>query len=126
MFNFLKKKHPEIKGLYIFTFTADAMSEADLKPVLQIAEKMLREKHAAFTKLSEAMRETTPLQIGNQPYNAEMHNPQTMQIALDTWLIGHHDVKFEPEFNENFFPHAMRDPQGRENYFLYYFDVARE
>jgi len=36
------------------------------------------------------------------------------------------EVKFEPEFNENFFPHAMRDPLGRENYFLYCFDLEKQ
>ncbi len=123
MFNFFKKKRPVVKSLYILTLTAETMAEDALKPVLAIAEKMLQEKSSAFAKLRASMQEDTPLQIGNQPYNAELHNPQTMQIALDTWLIGQHGVKFEPEFNENFFPHAMRDPQGRENYFLYYFDL---
>ena len=123
MFNFFKKKRIQINGLYVLTFTAEAMNEDVLSPVLGIAEKMLQEKNAGFAKLWKAVNEETLKKSGNYLYNAEMHNPQTMQVAFDTWLIGQHDVKFEPEFGENFFPHAMRDPQGRENYFLYYFDI---
>ncbi len=125
MFNFFKKKGPKIKGLYVLTFTAETISKDALAPVLEIAEKMLQEKNAEFAKLRAAMQEDTPKESGNYLYNAEMHNPQTMQIAFDTWLIGQHDVKFEPEFGETFFPHAMLDPQGRENYFLYYFDLEQ-
>lgn len=124
MFHFFKKKTLKINGVYVLSFTAEAMPEEALKPVLAIAEKMLQEKIPAFAKLWAAYKEGTSLEIGNRLYNTEMHNPQTMQIALDGWLIGQHDVKFEPAFNENFFAHAMRDPQGRENYFLYYFDLA--
>ncbi len=125
MFNFFKKKGPKVKGLYVLTFTAETMSKDALAPVLEIAERMLQEKNSEFAKLRAAMQEDTPKESGNYLYNAEMHNPQTMQVAMDTWLIGQHDVKFEPEFGETFFPHAMRDPQGRENYFLYYFDLEQ-
>jgi hypothetical protein len=123
MFNFLKKKAPKIKGVYVLTFTAETMDDDALNPVLNIAATMLHEKHTSFANLWDAANEETLMKSGNYLYNADMHNPQTMQVAMDTWLIGQHDVKFEPEFGENFFPHAMRDPQGRENYFLYYFDV---
>ncbi len=125
MFNFFKRKGPKIKGAYVLTFTAETMNKDALAPVLEIAERMLQEKNAGFAKLQAAMQEDTPKESGNYLYNAKMHNPQTMQIAFDTWLIGQHDVKFEPEFGETFFPHAMRDPQGRENYFLYYFDLEQ-
>ena len=123
MFNFFKKKGPTVKGVYMLSFTAEKMDDETLFPVLSIAEKMLQEKHAAFAKLWASIRDETHKKTGNHLYNAEMHNPQTMQVAFDTWLIGQHDVKFAPEFGENFFPHAMSDPQGRENYFLYYFDL---
>lgn len=123
MFNFFKKKNPKVHGVYVLTFTAESMDDETLNPVLEIAANMLREKHKSFAKLWEVIDEETLMKSGNHPYNPDMHNPQTMQLAMDTWLIGQHDVKFEPEFGETFFPHAMRDPQGRENYFLYYFDV---
>lgn len=112
-----------MKGVYVLAFTAEKMTDETLNPVLEIAINALQEKHEAFAKLWGAVEEETSKRSGNYLYNAEMHNPQTMQIAMDTWLIGQHDVKFKPEFGENFFPHAMRDPQGRENYFLYYFAV---
>ena len=126
MFNFLKKKTPKIKGVYVLTFTAETMDDETLNPVLGIATEMLQKKHDPFGKLWDAIDDETLKRSGNYLYNADMHNPQTMQVAMDTWLIGQHDVKFEPEFGENFFPHAMRDPQGRENYFLYYFELAED
>ena len=126
MFNFFKKKGPKIKAVYVLTFTAEAMNNDALAPVLKIAEIMLQEKNTGFSKLWEGVQEDPPKKSGNYLYNAEMHNPQTMQVAFDTWLIGQHDVKFEPEFGETFFPHAMRDPQGRENFFLFYFDLEKE
>ncbi len=128
MFEFFKKKRapqPKIKGLYILTFTAEEMPEETLNNIIPIADKMLADKNPSFAALKESMGEETPLHISNRLYNAEMHNPQTMQIALDTWLIGTHDVAFEPNFGENFFPHAMSDPQRRENFFLYYFELEK-
>ena len=126
MFNFGKKKAPKVNGVYVLTFTAEKMTDETLNPVLKIAIDTLQKKYERFTALIEAVDEDTPKRSGNYLHNAEMHNPQTMQIAMDTWLIGQHSVTFSPEFGENFFPHAMRDPQGRENYFLYYFDVEEE
>jgi len=126
MFNFFKKKTPKVNGVYVLTFTAEKMDDETLNPVLEIATGMLQEKHEAFATLWEGVQEDTPQKSGNYLYNDEMHNPQTMQIAFDTWLIGQHDVKFEPEFGKTFFPHAMRDPQGRENFFLYYFELEKE
>ena len=123
MFNFFKKKTPTIKGLYVLTFTAEEMEEEELKPVLSIAEQALKKNKTDFAKLWEFVQEDTTKDVDNKLYNAEMHNPQTMQVAMDTWLIGKYGVSFKPDFEKNFFPHAMRDPQGRENFFLYYFDV---
>ena len=126
MFNLFKKKGPKVNGVYVLTFTAEKMDDEALNPILGIAGDMLREKHAPFAKLWDAVNDDTLMKSGNYLYKAEMHNPQTMQVAFDTWLIGQHNIKFEPEFGENFFPHAMRDPQGRENFFLYYFDLEKE
>ncbi|MBT3338571.1 MAG: hypothetical protein HN855_06150 [Anaerolineae bacterium] len=128
MLKFIKKKFSRktIKGLYILTFTAEEMPPETLEAVIPIAEKMLKEKNPAFVDLHKFMQEDTPLEIANRLHNASIHNPHTMQVTLDTWLIGTHDVAFRPAFNKNFFPHAMQDPQGRENFFLYYFDVEEE
>ena len=125
MLNFFKKKplRKSIKGLYILSFTAEEMSAEALEAVIPIADKMLKEKNPDFAKLYKFMQEDTPVEISNRLYDASLHNPHTMQVTFDTWLIGTQDVTFEPAFNENFFPHAMQDPQGKENYFLYYFDL---
>jgi hypothetical protein len=128
MLNFFKKKstRKSIKGLYILTFTAEEISTEALKSVIPIADKMLKEKNPAFAALHQSIQEDTPLHTSNRVYDSSLHNPHTMQVSFDTWLMGQHKAKFEPSFDENFFPHAMRDPQGRENYFLYYFDVEEE
>lgn len=125
MLNFFKKKplRKSIKGLYILSFTAEEMSVEALEAVIPIADKMLKEKNPGFANLHGFMQEDTPVEISNRLYDASLHNPHTMQVTFDTWLIGTQDMTFEPAFNENFFPHAMQDPQGKENYFLYYFDL---
>ncbi|MCP4140614.1 MAG: hypothetical protein GY755_10055 [Chloroflexi bacterium] len=128
MFNFIKNKFSKnaIKGMYILAFTPEEMTEETLQTVIPIAEKMLKEKSATFAALLDAMEEDTPVLTSNRLYNPALHNPHTMQVTFDTWLSGQYEAKFEPRFDENFFPHAMSDPQGRENFFLYYFDVEEK
>ena len=128
MFKFIKNKRSKntIKGLFILAFTPEEMSGESLQAVIPIADKMLKEKNAAFAALHDAMQDDTPLYTSNRLYNPTIHNPHTMQVTFDTWLAGQHEAKFEPRFDENFFPHAMNDPQGRENYFLYYFDLEEK
>jgi len=128
MFKFIKNKLSKnvIKGLYILAFTPEEMSEEALQTAISIADKMLKGKNTAFARLLDVMQEDTPLHISNRLYNPSLHNPHTMQVTFDTWLTGQHEAKFEPRFDENFFPHAMSDSQGRENFFLYHFDVEEE
>ena len=87
MFNFFKKKGPKIKAVYVLTFTAEAMNNDTLTPVLDIAEIMLQEKNTDFSKLWEGVQEDTPKKSGNYLYNAEMHNPQTMQTRSTLGLV---------------------------------------
>ena len=52
-----------------------------------------------------------------------MHTPQTMQTSLAGWIQNQYNVTFHPVIGQTFFPQGTRDPQGRDNFFLFYFDV---
>ena len=44
---------PGVRGLYVLTLTADEMSADALKPLVQLADGMLRKKDARFARLME-------------------------------------------------------------------------
>jgi hypothetical protein len=94
-----------------------------LKAVVQVADRMLRAKNPAFKQLmEEEMAPRTPIEIANLQHMAVFHTPQTMQATLAGWLKHKYNVPYEPVVGKNFFPHGMRDAQGKENYVLFYFD----
>jgi len=107
------------------TITADKMEAAQLKPIIYMADAGLRNKNAAFAAMMEKLQGTaTPIEITNIQYAGSlMHTPQTMQSTLAGWLQKQYGVTYLPVVGQNFFPHGMRDPRGRENYFLFYFDL---
>ena len=117
--------NPTVKGLYILALTAEILSPDTLKSVVQIGDDMLREKNRAFAHLlGEQMHPDTPIIVANILFaGALMHTLQTMQAALIGWLEVQHNVECTPAINHSFFPHGMRDPQDRENFLLYYFDM---
>jgi len=53
-----------------------------------------------------------------------MHTPQTMQAALMGWLENLYNMAYKPTEDKNFFPHRMKDPQGKEIFILFYFDLG--
>ena len=116
---------PAVKGLYILALTAEILSPETLKSVVQIGDDMLRERNPAFARLwGEHLHPDTPIIVANILFaGALMHTPQTMQAALIGWLKEEHNIECTPAINHNFFPHGMRDPQDRENFLLYYFDM---
>jgi hypothetical protein len=52
-----------------------------------------------------------------------MHTQQVMQSTLAGWLQNE-NVTSDFRIGDNFFPYGIRDPQGRENYILFYFDFG--
>jgi hypothetical protein len=64
----------------------------------------------------------TPIEIANLEYSRMMHSPQAMQSSMGGWLKKQYNLDFAPSMGENFFPHGMRNQQGQENFFLFYFD----
>jgi hypothetical protein len=120
----MKKVSPDINGLYIMAFTPEELEPEELKYVTHVADGMLRAKDSTFKQLmEEKMAAKTRVEVVNIQHVANIHTPQTMQTSLMGWLESRYNVTFEPTVQKNFFPHGMRDPQGRETYILFYFDM---
>ncbi|MBN1316006.1 MAG: hypothetical protein JXA42_11075 [Anaerolineales bacterium] len=117
--------NPTVKALYIMALTTEELPADELKPVVKIAEGMLKGKNLAFAHLMDnQLAPDSMIHIANVQYaGAIMHTPQTMQATLAGWIKRQHNVNFRPILGQNFFPHGMRDPQGKENYFLFYFEM---
>jgi hypothetical protein len=114
-----------VKAVYVMAITTEKMPEAQLQPVVKIADNMLRKKEPAFTHLwEEKVQPQTMIEVANVKYAGPlMHTPQSMQSTLAGWIKNQYGVEFKPVMGVNFFPHGMRDPQGKKNFFLFYFDV---
>jgi len=111
-----------VKTMYVLTFTTEEMVAEELMPVVKIAQGMLEKKNPNFAKLIREMKPDTRIEIANMQYAGPiMHTPQTMQTALGGWMSNQYGADFMPAINKNFFPHGMKDPQGKENFFLFYF-----
>ena len=121
-----QEKTLKIKAVYVMAFTPEKLDSNTLMGVSKIAGDMLKGKDANFKQLEEQFtRANTPVHISNLQYSALMHTPQTMQTTLAGWLKGQYQVQFHSKLGINFFPHGMKDPQGRENYVLFYFDLEK-
>jgi hypothetical protein len=120
-----KKDTPSVERLYIMAFTPEELEPEKLKHVALVADGMMRAKNRTFKQLmEEQMGPKTRIEIANVQYLPIMHTPQTMQATMMGWLKRQYGVTFKPVVDKNFFPHGMRDPQGRENYILFYFDMV--
>jgi len=113
-----------IGGLYVLAFTPEVLEPNALRTLSQVAIEMLKAKDSTFTQLfEETLRTNTSIEIADVEYVASMHTPQTMQATLAGWLRNQYQVMFDPVVGENFFPHGMRDDQGREKIVLFYFQL---
>jgi hypothetical protein len=114
----------DVKGLYVMAFTPQEVASEELKALVHVADGMLRVKNPVFKQLmEEGMAPQTRIEIANLQYVPVMHSPQTMQTTLAGWLKHRYNVPYEPVVGKNFFPHGMKDPQGKETYVLFYFDM---
>jgi hypothetical protein len=120
-----KNKDLRVKAIYIMAFTPEKMAPKTLQAVTYMAGDMLKAKDPAFKRLMERLAPQTPIEIANLQYIAVFHTPQTMQNSMMGWLKKQYNVTCDPVAGSNFFPHGMRDPQGRENFILFYFDIER-
>ena len=114
-----------IKGIYILSITAEALEAEQMIPIVHMADDMLRNKNATFVAMMEKASEmNTPIEIANIQYAGPIfHTPQTMQESLASWIRDKYNVIYQPILWQTFFPQRTRDSQGRDNFFLFYFDA---
>lgn len=107
--------------VYIMAFTPQKLDNKALSEMVGAARNMLEGKDPAFKKtMSQAIADKAGIKASNQLFVPLMHTPQTMRTTLEGWLT---NEKLIPRMavGETFFPHGMRDGQGRENFVLFYF-----
>ena len=114
-----------VKAMYIMAFTPAKMAPKPLQAVTHLAGDMLKAKDSTFKQLMEHLAPKTPIEIANLQYIASMYTPQVMQTSMKGWLEKQYNIAFKPVAGNNFFLHGMRDPQGKENFILFYFDIER-
>ena len=110
-----------LQTLYMMAFTPEKMDDESLLNMCKAASNMLSAKDRTFAQRMSLLSENTRMTFSNQLFLATMHTPQTMQSTLAGWLTNE-KTPFNPRIGDNFFPHGMRDSQGRPNYVLFYFD----
>ncbi len=107
----------------MLAFTSEPLEADMLRAYLARAEKGLRHEQPAYQALMDSLAGSqVPIEVANVQIVPAMHTPQTMQTTLAGWIAKQHEVRFEPQMGVNFFPHGMRDAQGRESYLLVYVD----
>lgn len=112
-----------IKALYIVAFTPAKLDRNELMSVTHMATDKLKAKDPLFKQRMEEMPPKTRLEITNAEFNPAVHTPTNMQTLMGDWLKNQYNVNFNPTPDNNFFLHGMRNPQGRQNIFLFYFDI---
>jgi hypothetical protein len=112
----------KIKALYVMAFTPEKMDQDPLRALTQEAVNHLKGKNPAFKQRFEGKPPQAQLQIGNIQFLPFTHTPKNMQALMSEWLMQQHNVTFKPKEDESYFFHGMRNPQGRQNIFLFYFD----
>jgi hypothetical protein len=110
-----------LQTVYLMAFTPEKLDDNSLVGMCKAATNMLSAKDRTFAQRMALLNENTRITFSNQLHLPTMHSPQTMQSTLAGWL-GNENATFAPRIGDNFFPHGMRDSQGRENYVLVYFD----
>ena len=111
-----------LQSVYMMAFTPEKMDNNTLMAVCQMAADRLCAKDATFAQRMSMLGPQSQLKLANQLHMPTMHTPQSMQSTLDAWLANE-KTSFAPRIGDNFFPFGIRDPQGRENYILFYFDL---
>ena len=100
------------------------MGNDTLIALFRMASDRLKEKDTTFKERMENWANSkSRAEISNIQYSAMMHTPESMQTSMMGWLKRQYNIAFKPVTGSNFFVHGMGDPEGRENIFLFYFDV---
>jgi hypothetical protein len=112
----------KIKALYVMAFTPEKMDQDSLQTWTQEAVDQLKRKDLAFKQRFEGLLPQVRLERTSTEFIPATHTPKNMQTLMSEWLRLQHNVSFKPKEEENFFFHGTRNPQGRQNIFLFYFD----
>ena len=112
----------KIKALYVMAFTPEKMNQDSVQALTQEAVDQLKRKNLAFKQRFEGMLPQVRLEMTSTEFIPATHTPKNMQTLMSEWLRQQHIVSFKPKEEDNFFFHGMRNPQGRQNIFLFYFD----
>ncbi|MEW5956554.1 MAG: hypothetical protein AB1801_02440 [Chloroflexota bacterium] len=112
-----------VKALYMMAFTPEKLNPKTVQGVTFLAADMLKAKDPTFKQLMAGLAPKTPIEIASLQFVASFYTPQTMQTSMKSWVEKQYNVAFDPIAGSNFFLQGMRDPQGRENYVLFYFDT---
>jgi hypothetical protein len=113
---------PALQSVYMMAFTPEKVETNILMSLCQMAADRLAAKDKTFAQRMSMLTQDTRLTCSNQLFAINMHTPENMQLTLKDWLKNENQPS-ELRFGDNFFPYGMRDPKGRENYFLFYFDI---
>ena len=112
------------KALYVLVFTPEQMDRFALMRITHLAGEKLKAQNPTFKKrIEEEMSSRARTEIGNLQYSATADTPAAMQTSMGEWLKKQYNLSFHPTPESDFFIYGMKDPQGRENLLLYYFDM---
>ena len=113
---------PNIKALYILAFTPEELDRDRLVPLVFFAIERLKAMNSTFKRRMEQMASKTAIQMVSLKHAPEVHTLTSMQTSMNA-VLKKHNVAFNPTRDDDFFMHGMKDPQGNEEYFLFYFDL---
>jgi len=107
--------------VYIMAFTPQKLDHNLLSEMVGAARTLLEGKDPAFKKaVNQSIADHAGIKVSNQILIPFMHTPQIMRTTLEGWLRNENLIpSLAP--GETFFPHGLRDEQGRENFILFYF-----
>ena len=111
-----------VKALYVMVFAPEKWGQDQVKEITKVAEGMLKGKDSQFKRLfDEQMRPSTRIDISNVQYMPFTNTPEWMQTMFSGWMKKS-NVEFMPMPGNNLFQHGMKDQNGKEVFFFFYFE----
>lgn len=113
---------PNIKALHAVAFTPEELNREKLVPLVFFAIDRLKAINPTFKRRTEQMTPKTPIEMVSIKHFPRVHTPKSMQLSMKA-VLKKRNLAFDPTPEDDFFLHSMTDPQGKENFFLFYFDI---
>lgn len=119
-----KNRAINIKALYVLALTALQMDQKMLMGFTRMAADRLQANDPVFKqRMEQWMQSRTRIEFAGAPHVAGT-TLANMQEIMANWLKQKFNITLNPTPGYDYFVHGLRDPQGRENIVLYYFDLA--